>query len=167
REGITMHTPLESWSMGKSVTLPLRDGRRLPEIVDTLLDQDAHQCGGHALAHRPTFEWRVHRDPFAVSLADETSPPRDDEGGRHSRVGFKGQVDGVFDVGGVDLLWERVPGQDIAHGPRLSRGVRQLTYDLRRREVHGVRAYRQRHAALVPEVLCRARHTIREHYVHG
>src|SRR5207247_9115985 len=104
-------------------TVPLRDGRRLPEIVDTLLDQDAHQCGGHALAHRPTFEWRVQRDAFAVSLADETSPPRDAEGGRHSRGGFKGEVDGVFDVGGVRLRWERVRGPDIARGPRLSAGV--------------------------------------------
>src|SRR5712691_1959526 len=78
----------------------------------------------------------------------------------------KGRVDGVFDVGGIDLLWSRVSGQDIAHGPRLSRGVRQLTHDLGRREIHRVLAYWQRHAALVAEVLCRARHAVREHDMH-
>src|SRR2546430_15950132 len=67
-------------------TLPLRDGRRLPEIVDTLLDQDAHQCGGHALAHRPTFEWRVDPGSLSGLLARGNAPPPGGESGPNGKA---------------------------------------------------------------------------------
>src|SRR3989442_15556820 len=72
--------------------LPLGNGRRLPEAVDALLDEDPHQRGRHALAHRPAFEWRVRGDALAVPLSNEASSPRHYEGGSHTCGRLEGSI---------------------------------------------------------------------------
>ena len=58
REGITMHTPLESWSMGKSLTATL---------MGVLIEQGAYELYQNA----PIPEWQSEGDPRAqIRIAD-------------------------------------------------------------------------------------------------
>ena len=100
-------------------TLPLRNRRRLPYVVDAPLDQDAQECGRQALAHRPALERRVHRDAFPVPLADEAPSPRHHEGGRHACGRLEGRVHCSFHFGRVEFRGQRVARQHITHGPQL------------------------------------------------
>src|SRR5262249_32872408 len=50
--------------------LPFWNRRWLPELIDSLLDQDSHQRCGHAFAHRPALEGRARRNTLRVALPD-------------------------------------------------------------------------------------------------
>ncbi len=105
------------------VTLPFGNGRRLRQLIHALFDQDSHQRGRHALAHRPTFEGSVRGDASGVPLADDPSSPRHDESRSQLCRRLKRRVDGLLHFGRVDLWRERGLRQHIAHRPRLRRGI--------------------------------------------
>src|SRR6266550_3174855 len=119
-------------------TLPLRNGRRLPQVVDALLDEDAHQRGRQALAHRPAFERRVRGDAVSVTLGNEASSPSHHEGGSHLCGRPEGCVHCLFHLGGIELRRQRLLGQSITHGPLLCGGVGQPTLEFDRCEIHRV-----------------------------
>src|SRR5437899_2216784 len=148
-------------------TLPLRNGCRLQQIVDALLDEHAHHGGSQALAHRPAFERGSRCHALAIALADEASLPRHYEGCCHSCSRLEGGVHSSFDLGSVDLLRQWVVGQRITHGPSLRRGFRQLALDDDWRETDGVLAHWKRHAPLAPKILGGASHAIWQCDVNG
>ena len=147
--------------------LPLGDRRRLPQLVCALPDENAHQCGGHALSHRPAFERRVLRDAGPVPLADETPSPRHHERRRHPRRRLERRIDGALHLCRIELRRERRLRQRIAHRPFLRRGVGKPFLDPHGFEIHLALSLRQRHASLVSKVLRRARDAVRQFDVHS
>src|SRR5262249_23632786 len=80
-----------------------------PQVVDSLFDQNSHQCRNKALAHRPAFEWHVLADTWAVTLGDQTSFPSHDESGGHTLGGVEHQGHSFLLLFRVYFWWGLVP----------------------------------------------------------
>src|SRR6266571_1643412 len=150
--------------VGARVTwgLPLWNGRRLPQVVYALLDQNPQQGGREALAHRPTFERRESGQPLTVSLGNESASPCHHKRGSHPFSRLEGCVNNLLELRCVDLGRQRLFRQHITHWPLLCRWVRQSALDRYRSEINGTLANRERHASLAPEIFGAACDTIRE-----
>src|SRR5439155_7539076 len=134
---------------------------------DALFDEDAYECSRQALPHGPALQGRVRRDTLAVSLANDPSLPRHHKGGGHPRGGLEGRVHGRPYRGCVELRWQGIRRQQIAHRPGLRRGVREGARDADRLEVERGSAHWKRDAPLVTKKLGRAPHAVGERDVHG
>ena len=146
--------------------LPFRHRRRLPQVVDALLNQDPHQGRGQALAHRPALQRGVQVDARAVTLGDDAPPV-----GRHERRGhpfrrLERRVRRLRHLRGVHALGERRGRQRVAHRPHLRPGVGQGTGDVDRVEEHVVFADGQRDAAVVAVELRRPHDAVGQGQVH-
>ena len=123
--------------------------RRLPQVVDALLNQDPHEGGGQALAHRPALERGVQVDAVAVALADDAPPVGHHEGRGQSLGRVERGVHRLGHLRGVNALGEGRVRHRVAHRPHLRPGVGQGAGDVHRLEEHVLRVDGQRDAAVV------------------
>ena len=146
---------------------PFRDRRRLPDVVDTLFDQNAHQRRGEALAHGPAFERCARRDAVAVAFGDQASAPSHDESGGHAAGGIECCIDRLLEFARVDLHGRRIGRQHIAHRPSFGGRIGQLALHGHRREMNCALTKRQRHTSLATEIFGCPRYPVRKRDVDG
>ena len=145
-----------------ALALPLRNGRRLPELVFALLDEHAHQSAGEALAHRPALERRVEIDPLAVALPQKSAPVGDYESERARLRRPEADVESSLDPRPVDLRRPRLVWEEVTHRPRRRLRGRQISRHVAGCEADGVLADRVRNAPLVLVPLRATRHAVRQ-----